>query len=126
MKNRSEIELVALMIQTAIGGATFTKMIRRLPLSHNQLRNYLLILSENDMLIDCCNGEHIFIATDKGRHFLHTYMELDELASAIVYKRNIIAHHYYGLFINTRIIRCAINCIQYFVITIRPWFRKVS
>ena len=113
------------MIQTAIGGATFTKMIRRLPLSHNQLRNYLLILSENDMLIQRCNEECTFMATDKGRYFLHIYMELNELATAIAYKRNIITRHY-ELLINTHIIRHAIYCIEYLVIIIRPWFRKIG
>jgi predicted transcriptional regulator len=119
VKNRSEIELVALIIQTAISGATVTKMMYRLCLSHNQLRNYLVILRENDMLIEHGNEEQSFIATDKGRYFLHMYMELNELSTAIAYKRNIITRSYYGLLINTHIIRRAIYCIEYLVIIIR-------
>ena len=119
MENRSEIELVALIIGTAINGATITKMICRLCLSHNQLRNYLIILRENDMLMEHSNGEQTFIATDKGRYFLHMYMELNELATAVACKRNIITHYYYGLLTNTSIIRHAIYCIQYLIITIR-------
>ena len=125
MKNRSEIELVALIIQAAISGENFTKMMCRLRLSHNRLRNYLVILCENDMLIQRCNEECTFMATDKGRYFLHIYMELNELATAIAYKRNIITRHY-ELLINTHIIRHAIYCIEYLVIIIRPWFRKIG
>jgi predicted transcriptional regulator len=119
VKNRSEIELVALIIRTAINGATITKMMCRLCLSHNQLRNYLIILCENKMLIERSSEEQTFIATDKGRYFLHMYMELNELATAIACKRNIITNCYYGLLTNTHIIRHAIYCIQYLIITIR-------
>jgi predicted transcriptional regulator len=119
VKNRSEIELIALIIQTAINGATITKMMCRLCLSHNQLRNYLVILRENDMLIERSNEEQTFIATDKGRYFLHIYMELNELTTAIACKRNIITHSYFGLLTNTHIIRHAIYCIQYLIIIIR-------
>jgi predicted transcriptional regulator len=115
VKSRSEIELVALIIQTAVNGATITKMMCRLCLSHNQLRNYLVILRGDGMLIERSNEEQTFIATDKGKYFLHMYMELN----AIACKRNIITHFYYGLLANTHILRHAIYCIQYLIITIR-------
>ena len=119
MKNRSEIELIALIIRTALKGTTITKMKYRLCLSHNQLINYLLILHENEMLEQHNYEEQTFIATDKGKHFLHVYMELNELSTSVACKRNIIAYSYHALLTNTHIIRNAIYCIQYLLITIR-------
>lgn len=119
MKNRSEIELIALIIRTALNGTTITKMKYRLCLSHNQLINYLLILHENEMLEQHNYEEQTFIATDKGKYFLHVYMELNELSTSVAYKRNIIAYSYHALLTNTHIIRNAIYCIQYLLITIR-------
>ena len=119
MKNRSEIELIALIIRTALNGTTITKMKYRLCVSHDQLIKYLLILHENEMLEQHNYEEQTFIATDKGKYFLQVYMELNELATAIACKRNIITNCYYGLLTNTHVIRHAINCIQYLIITIR-------
>ena len=119
MKNRSEIELIALIIRTALNGATITKMMYRLCLYHDQLIKYLLILCENDMLIQHSYEAQTFIATEKGRYFLHVYMELNELSTAVACKRNIIAYSYHALLTNTHIIRNAIYCIQYLLITIR-------
>ena len=119
MKNRSEIELIALIIRTALNGATITKMMYRLCLSHDQLIKYLLILCENDMLIQHSYEAQTFIATEKGRYFLHVYMELNELSTSVACKRNIIAYSYHVLLTNTHIIRNAIYCIQYLLITIR-------
>ena len=119
MKNRSEIELIALIIRTALNGTTITKMKYRLCLSHDQLIKYLLILHENEMLEQRNYEERTFIATDKGRYFLHVYMELNELSTSVACKRNIIAYSYHVLLTNTHIIRNAIYCIQYLLITIR-------
>jgi predicted transcriptional regulator len=119
VKNRSEIELIALIIRTALNGATITKMMYRLCLSHNQLIKYLSILCENDMLMQHSYEKQTFIATEKGRYFLHVYMELNELSTAVACKRNIIAYSYRALLTNTYIVRNAIYCIQCLLITIR-------
>ena len=119
MKDRSEIELIALIIRTALNGATITKMMYRLCLSHDQLIKYLLILCENDMLIQHSYKAQTFIATEKGRYFLQVYRELTQLSTIVACKRNIITYSYNALLTNTRIIRNAIYCIQYLLITIR-------
>ena len=119
MKNRSEIELIALIIRTALNGTTITKMKYRLCVSHDQLIKYLLILHENEMLEQRNYEEQTFIATDKGKYFLHVYMELNELSTIGACKRNIIAYSYHVLLTNIHIIRNAIYCIQYLLITIR-------
>jgi predicted transcriptional regulator len=119
VKNRSEIELIALIIRTALYGATITKMMYSLCMSHDQLSDYLLILRENDMLLQHGYEEQTFIATDKGKYFLQVYTELNELSTAVVWKRNIIAHSYHALLTNMHIIRHAIYCIRYLLISIR-------
>ena len=119
MKNRSEIELIALIIRTALYGATITKMMYRLCISHNQLSDYLLILRENDMLSQHSYEEQTFIATDKGKYFLQVYTELNELSTAVVWKRSIIAHSYHALLTSMYIIRHAIYYIRYLLISIR-------
>ena len=119
MKNRSEIELIALIIRTALYGATITKMMYSLCMSHDQLSDYLLILRENDMLLRHSYEEQTFIATDKGKYFLQVYTELNELSTAVVWNRNIIAHSYHALLANMHIIRHAIHCIRYLLISIR-------
>jgi predicted transcriptional regulator len=119
VKNRSEIELIALIIRTALNGTTITKMKYRLCVSHDQLIKYLLILHENEMLEQRNYEEQTFIATDKGKYFLHVYMELNELSTIGACKRNIIAYSYHVLLTNIHIIRNAIYCIQYLLITIR-------
>jgi predicted transcriptional regulator len=119
VKNRSEIEFIALIIRTALYGATITKMMYSLCMSHDQLSDYLLILCENDMLLQHSYEEQTFIATDKGKYFLQVYTELNELSTAVVWKRNIIAHSYHALLTNMHIIRHAIYCIRYLLISIR-------
>ena len=88
-------------------------------MSHNQLSDYLLILRENDMLLQHGYEEQTFIATDKGKYFLQVYTELNELSTAVVWKRNIIAHSYHALLTNMHIIRHAVYFIRYFLISIR-------
>jgi predicted transcriptional regulator len=119
VENRSEIELIALIIRTAFYGATITKMMYRLCMSHNQLSDYLLILRENDMLLQHSYEERTFIATDKGKYFLQIYTELNELSTTVVWKRNIIAHSYHALLTNMSITRYTIYRIRYLLSSIR-------
>ena len=119
MKNRSEIELIALIIRTALYGATITKMMYMLCMSHNKVSDYLLILLENDMLLQHSYEEQTFIATDKGKYFLQVYTELNELSTTVVWKRNIIAHSYHALLTNMHITRHPIYCIRYLLSSIR-------
>jgi hypothetical protein len=71
------------------------------------------------MLIECNNEKQTFIATDKGRYFLHTYMELNELTTAKSHKRDIISHSYYVLLTKIHIIRRVIYCVRYTITTIQ-------
>ena len=78
-------------------------------MSYNQLSDYLLVLRENDMLLQHSYEEQTFIATDKGKYFLQVYTELNELSTAVVWKRNIIAHSYHALLTSSLLLSLLIN-----------------
>ena len=53
---RSRTEIVALILKCASGGATKTKIMYNAYLSYNQLREYLTMLMENE-LVDYIDGK---------------------------------------------------------------------
>ena len=60
------------------GGATKTKIMYKAFLSYNQLKDYLTVLIEND-LIEYIDGTKTFRTTEKGLHFLKMHNEIGEL-----------------------------------------------
>ena len=78
MKNRSRTEIVAMILDTANGGATKTKIMYNAFLSYNQLREYLSVLNENN-LIEYLEGTHQFKTTEKGLNLLKMHNEMAEL-----------------------------------------------
>ena len=81
VKYRSRTDIAALILEAANGGAAKTKIMYRAFLSYAQLKEYLAILLENN-LIEYLEGEKIFKTTDKGTRFLHLYNQVGELISA--------------------------------------------
>ena len=75
MKNRSRTEIVSMILDTANGGATKTKMMYNAFLSYNQLREYLSVLIENN-LIEYLGGTHKFKTTEKGLNLLKMHNEM--------------------------------------------------
>ena len=70
MGNRSRTEIVAMILDAANeGGETKTKIMYFAFLSYNQLKEYLSILIENN-LIEYLDGTHKFKTTEKGLFFL--------------------------------------------------------
>lgn len=69
---------MANILQAAMGGATKTKIMYRALLSFAQLKEYLLILEENDLL-HYNKEEAQFMTTNKGIKFLRIYEQLDNL-----------------------------------------------
>ena len=52
MKHRSRTDIISQILDTANrGGATETKILYKACLSHNQLKEYLTILTQSDLLI---------------------------------------------------------------------------
>lgn len=78
MKYRSRAEVIASILQAAMGGTTKTKIMYRAFLSFAQLKEYLVILEENGLLK--YNKEQMkFMTTSKGMKFLRIYEQLENL-----------------------------------------------
>ena len=79
MKYRSKTEIVSNILDAANGGgATKTKIMYKAFLSYAQLKEYLSLLIDNN-LIEYSNGTQTFKATEKGLNYLKTYREIGEL-----------------------------------------------
>src|SRR6478672_3644695 len=79
MKYRSRTDIVGLILEAANGGgATKTKIMYKAFLSFAQLREYLTVLQENDLL-EYEEGNHSYRTTEKGIRLLHIYNKMDEL-----------------------------------------------
>jgi predicted transcriptional regulator len=78
MKYRSKTEIVAMILEAANGGAPKTKIMYSAYLSYNQLKEYLSLLIENNLL-EYHGGSKIFRTTEKGLKFLKIYNEIGEL-----------------------------------------------
>ncbi len=78
MKYRSRTEIVAMILDAANGGATKTKIMYKAFLSYAQLREYLSVLIENN-LIEYIEGSQTYKTTEKGFNFLKMHNEIGEL-----------------------------------------------
>ena len=78
MSYRNRTELVAMILDAANGGTTKTKIMYNAYLSYNQLKEYLTMLIENE-LIEYISGNKIFKTTEKGLILLKIYNEMAEL-----------------------------------------------
>ena len=87
MKNRSTTEIVSNILDAANGGATRTKIIYIAFISYNQLKEYLPVLIENN-LIEYHDGTETFRATEKGLKFLKTHNEMEELLQTTIEAAN--------------------------------------
>jgi len=72
MKNRSRLDIVGLILEAAIEGATKAKIMDLVYLSILQTKDYLFVLLENGLL--CCGkGTGIYKTTEKGLRMLKNY-----------------------------------------------------
>ena len=78
MKYRSRTEIVNSILNAANGGATKTKIMYNAFLSYNQLKDYLSILIENNLLA-YLEGANLFRTTEKGLNLLKIHNEMAEL-----------------------------------------------
>jgi predicted transcriptional regulator len=78
MKYRSRTEIVSMILEAANGGATKTKIMYKAFLSYAQLREYLSVLIENNLL-EYIDGTHKFKTTEKGLNYLKMNNEIGEL-----------------------------------------------
>ena len=88
MKYRSRTEIVCNILDAADGRATKTKIMYKAFLSYAQLKEYLSVLIENN-LIEYLDGTRIFKTTEKGLNYLKMNNEIGELLQAITIKNDL-------------------------------------
>ena len=87
MGNRSRTEIVGNILDAANGGATKTKIMYTAFLSYNQLKDYISMLIENN-LIEYLDGAHKFKTTEKGLIFIKMHNEIGELLQTTIENNN--------------------------------------
>jgi predicted transcriptional regulator len=78
MKYRSRTEIVSMILEAGNGGATKTRIMYKAFLSYAQLREYLSVLIENNLL-EYLEGAQTYKTTEKGFNLLRMHNEIGEL-----------------------------------------------
>ena len=78
MKYRSRTEIVSMILEAANGSATKTKIMYKAFLSYSQLREYLSVLIENNLL-EYLEGSQVYKTNEKGFNLLKMHNEIGEL-----------------------------------------------
>jgi predicted transcriptional regulator len=78
VKYRSRTEIVSMILEAANGGATKTRIMYRAFLSYAQLKEYLSVLIENNLL-EYLEGIQTYKTTEKGFNLLKMHNEIGEL-----------------------------------------------
>jgi predicted transcriptional regulator len=87
MTNRSRTEIVSQILESADrssdddDGVTKTKIMHKVFLTSAQLKEYLMMLTENDLL-GYDSATRKFKTTQKGHRFLEIYNQLDDMIKA--------------------------------------------
>ena len=81
MNYRSRTEIVSMILDAVNSGATKTKIMYKAMLSYNQLKNYLYIMLENN-LVEYYDETKTFRITEKGLNFLKMHKEIAKLFMA--------------------------------------------
>jgi predicted transcriptional regulator len=89
MKYRSRTEIVSNILEAANGGVTKTKIMYKAFLSYNQLKEYLSVLSENNLL-EYLKGTQTYKTTEKGLNLLKMHNEMGELLQTTIKKDELI------------------------------------
>ena len=74
------MEIIAVILQAAMKGATKTKLMYGAYLSYAQLKEYLTFVQERD-LVTYEEGLQLYRLTPKGLHFLNVYEEVRDFVS---------------------------------------------
>jgi predicted transcriptional regulator len=87
MRYRSRTEITAMILDAANGETTKTKIMYNAYLSYNQLKEFLSILTENNLL-EYLDGTRTFKTTEKGLNFLKLHREMAELLQTTTIKND--------------------------------------
>jgi predicted transcriptional regulator len=83
VKNRSRPDIMAIILASANGGITKTKLLTRANLTSGQLRQYLDVLITKKLVVQLADEEMRHMAyrtTDKGIRYLSAYSILKSIA----------------------------------------------
>jgi predicted transcriptional regulator len=89
MKYRSRTEIVSMILEAANGGSTKTKIMYKAFLSYAQLKEYLSVLIENN-LIEYLEGTQTYRTSEKGFNLLKMHNEIGELLQSPIRESRII------------------------------------
>ena len=89
MRYRSRTEIVSMILEAGNGGATKTRIMYKAFLSFAQLKEYLSLLVENNLL-EYLEGAKIYKTTEKGLNFLKMHNEISELLQTTIRVKNSI------------------------------------
>jgi predicted transcriptional regulator len=79
MRYRSRIDIISQILEAANGGASKSKIMYKALLSYNQMKDYVELLIEKDMLVYDQQEVQTFRTTEKGLKFLYFYNEISEV-----------------------------------------------
>ena len=83
MRYRSRTDIVSTILESAIGGATKTKIMYKAYLSYAQLKEYLSMLAESG-LIEHIPTDRTFKTTEKGLKFIKAASEMSRMTGPMV------------------------------------------
>jgi len=83
VKYRSRTEICEQILQASTGGATKTKIMYKAFLSYAQLKDYLTVMVENDLL-NHDEGQGTYKCTAKGTRFMHLYEKLGNISGLAI------------------------------------------
>jgi predicted transcriptional regulator len=82
MTYRSRTDITAQILEAANGGGvTQTQIIYKALVSYDQLKDHLMVLTQNNLLSYDLDTR-TFKTTEKGLRFLHTYNQMDGMIKA--------------------------------------------
>jgi predicted transcriptional regulator len=85
MKYRSRTDIIAMILQASMNGATKTRLMYGAYLSYAQIQEYLKYLTER-RLISFEPATHAYALTEQGLRFLRIYDELSEITGIVPLK----------------------------------------
>ncbi len=82
MKYRSSTEIIDSMLRSIRSGSTKTHIMYRAYMSYSQLKEYLKLLEERE-LISFNPGSQLYTLTEKGLRFMNAYDKINELVPSV-------------------------------------------
>ncbi|MGH9991708.1 MAG: winged helix-turn-helix domain-containing protein [Nitrososphaera sp.] len=83
MKNRSRPDIIAIILDSANGGITKTKLLTKANLTSGQLRQYLSVLLDKKLILELADESRRHVAyrtTERGMRYLAIYASLKNIA----------------------------------------------